>query len=136
MHQMILRTSVTTQSDCLIIQRLRQSIEKRFGTVSMSSGRMVSEQSVVSNSRCFSGIQARTTWYVIGYVFENFKAGAGTLILLAVSSTGCAQRVHLFESLHIAKQKSRQCLLFVLAEGKGFEPLWACTQTVFKTASL
>ena len=23
-----------------------------------------------------------------------------------------------------------------LAEGKGFEPLWACAQTVFKTASL
>ena len=25
---------------------------------------------------------------------------------------------------------------FVVAEAKGFEPLWACTQTVFKTASL
>ena len=23
-----------------------------------------------------------------------------------------------------------------VAEAKGFEPLWACTQTVFKTASL
>ena len=35
------------------------------------------------------------------------------------------------------KQKDTFCRCpFVLAEAKGFEPLWACTQTVFKTASL
>ena len=27
-------------------------------------------------------------------------------------------------------------IFFAVAEAKGFEPLWACTQTVFKTASL
>ena len=33
-------------------------------------------------------------------------------------------------------QKKYPFLQYFLAEAEGFEPPWACTQTVFKTASL
>ena len=45
-----------------------------------------------------------------------------------------------FESLLLSTEKqkrtSKKCLSVLLAEEEGFEPPWAFTQTVFKTASL
>ena len=37
---------------------------------------------------------------------------------------------------HKNKQHLQKQMLFILAEGVGFEPTWDCSQTVFKTASL
>ena len=39
-------------------------------------------------------------------------------------------------SAHRNEKKHRKGAFLVLAEAEGFEPPWACTQTVFKTASL
>ena len=56
--------------------------------------------------------------------------------IVYILNSFCLEILH-FSSLLLQQKPLKQKLQgLVLAEGKGFEPLWAGAQTVFKTASL
>ena len=87
---------------------------KRFNSVSFGCG----------EGTCFSRASRKTVHRTV------FLPTASAQLSVACSY---------FESLPVSQQKNTvgittDCIF--LAEAKGFEPLWACTQTVFKTASL
>ncbi len=56
--------------------------------------------------------------------------------LLAVSATASARTRSPSPTCVLLQSCNKICYILKMAERKGFEPLWACTQTVFKTASL
>ena len=89
---------------------------------------------------------------VIEFGFVMFGGGKGIRTLVGVSPNGFQDRLVMTTShsrsefspqasyLSIWWTKTKTATLFqelrFMAEGKGFEPLWAWAQTVFKTASL
>ena len=68
------------------------------------------------------------SWYIETTLETDTVPAVGDIIIM---DKDCISER---DSAELWKTPSNQ--VFILAEEEGFEPPWACTQTVFKTASL